>query len=185
MLMSYCDYLLAHYEARWNSKAEVADFRQGPIWELPEQFRVVRFPPHDTRECWTYATVCMSTPEDSSPLELHLLSYVPSNDLTEILYATAHYHRTGAALGLDHTVNFGRPWLTGSSCEHGLISLPYLDGPALEWASIGSVRTRFLWLVPISRSELNFSKANGISALEDLFEKCAVDYANPFRKAVI
>jgi hypothetical protein len=47
--------------------------------------------------------------------------------------AIAHFHRTGSALGLGHTVNFGRPWLPTSSCTHGLGSLPYLDGPDLEW----------------------------------------------------
>lgn len=53
---------------------------------------------------------------------------------------TAHFHRTGSALGLGHTVNFGRPWLPGSSCTHGLVSLPYLFGPELEWLQQPSTR---------------------------------------------
>jgi hypothetical protein len=95
---------------------------------------------------WTYATSGMSRPGDATPLELHLFSPERSEQLVELLMAIAHYHRTGSTLGLGASVNFGRPWLSGSDCSFGLISLPYLDGPALEnfaaaWACIAAAPT--------------------------------------------
>ena len=85
---------------------------------------------------WTYATICMSQPDDADCLELHMFAPKLNDRMAELLVATAHYHRTGQSLGLGHSVNFGMPWWDGSSCDRGLISLPYLDGPKLEWLEI-------------------------------------------------
>jgi hypothetical protein len=65
----------------------------------------------------------MSQPQDETRLELHMLCPYASDKSVELQYITAHFHRTGARLGLNHTVNFGLPWLEGSSRDHALISL--------------------------------------------------------------
>ena len=124
---------------------------------------------------WTYATCGMSARICENALEIHLFSPVQAEELVELLTAVVHYHCTGAPLGLGHTVNFGRPWLAGSRCSFGLVSLPYLDGPdleamrdpALEW------EVRCLWLIPITGRELQFKKERGLEALEDLFQAAA------------
>lgn len=108
-----------------------------------------------------------------------------ADDVAELLVAMAHYHRTAQPLGLDHTVNFGRPWLPDSVCDFGLISLPYLDGPKLEWMDLDSNRVRFLWVVPISRSERDYCRREGVSALEAMFEEAQFDYASPLRHPVV
>jgi len=133
-----------------------------------------------------YATRCMSQLEDEERLELHLLTRRDDDlapALVELLTVTAHYHRTGSSLGLGHTVNFGRPWRPGSACTHGLISLPYLDGPRLEW--LLEPRVRFLWLVPITASELLFKKQHGLEALEERFEAAQFDFLDPLRASVV
>lgn len=173
-----------HYHAAWGRDGEVCPFAAGPVEELPVDFRILRFDPNEVRSVWTYATVGMSQPGDDHGLELHLFSDRPSPEIVELLYATAHFHRTGARLGLGHTVNFGQPWLKESHCTHGLVSLPYLDGPALEHALIFSQAVQCLWLIPITAEELNFKKLLGLDALEERFEAQAFAYASPLRASV-
>jgi hypothetical protein len=126
----------------------------------------------------------MSSIADEQPLELHMFSprEVPAH--TELLTAVAHYHRTGARLGLGHTVNFGRAWLPGSQCDHGLISLPYLDGPRLEELMVDGKLIRCLWLIPVTTAEVEFKKHHGLEALEARFETEQFSYIDPLRRSV-
>jgi hypothetical protein len=129
----------------------------------------------------------MSQPADSSRLELHLFSPVQNEDHVELLTVIAHYHRTGNTLALGHSVNFGRPWFRESSCDYGLISLPYLDGPSLEHLRTdkSELDVQFLWLMPITKAERDYKKAQGIEALEQRFEDIGVDYLNPTRPSAV
>ncbi len=183
-MTSYADSLLEHYRTAWAGSLEKVPFDKGPIGDLPVDFAVMICPPHGSRTLWTYATLCMSQPTDSEPIEVHLFSNSRADQLAELLFAIAHYHRTGSPLGVNHSVNFGRPWFPGSTCDHGLISLPYLDGPKLEWAEIESRSVRFLWVIPITTKEFAFKQDKGIQALEERFEKAHVAYADPFRPSV-
>jgi len=133
---------------------------------------------------WTYATCGMSAVDDKRPLELHLFSLSQSMDLVELLTIVTHFHRTGESLWLGHTVNFGRPWLKGSLCTFGLISLPYLDGPDLQNARIMDQEneTQFLWLIPVTPGEVAYKQKYGLDALETLFEKTGFDYIDPMRR---
>src|SRR5262249_32983773 len=124
----------------------------------------------------------------SHGLELHLHAPNSQEAHVELLTVAAHYHLTEERLGLQHTVAFGRPWYAGSRCAYGLLSLPYLFGPRLEWlgepARSGS--TRFLWLVPITGSERSFIiEQDSAEELEALFEATAFNYLDPYRSAVI
>jgi hypothetical protein len=128
--------------------------------------------------------------EVKEPVELHLFAPTQEDDLIELLFAVAHYHRTETPLWLGHSVNFGRPWWRDSLCAHGLISLPYLDGPPLEWLDLGSnKRVRFLWLIPVTADEIEFKKKAGLEALESAFEQkkidYIIDYINPLRKSLV
>jgi hypothetical protein len=183
--MQYCHSLTEHYEGCWSQRGESCNWEKGPTHGLPNGFHVLRFAPRPRRSAWTYATVCMSQPGDRQPLELHLLSPVASDVHVELLTIIAHYHRTGEELGLGHSVNLGRPWLPGSSCTHGLVSLPYLDGPSLETCEVDGATVRFLWLVPITRDERDFKKKFGLEALEARFEQARFNYLDPDRTSVI
>lgn len=175
--------LASHYEKCWGAQPREQRWKLGPTHELGESFRIFEFGPGRHRS-WIYATSCMSPSSDEHPLELHLFSRHRSPSLSEPLTAVAHYHRTGARLGLRHSVNFGRPWLRGSLCDHGVISLPYLDGPDLEWFHIGPARVRCLWLIPVTTSEVESAKASGFDALETSFEQSRFDYLDAARAAV-
>ena len=182
----WTNFIRNHYEQNWTTDEKVKHWSRGPIQDLPVDFCILEFKPTKTRELWTYATCGMSQPEDEVKVELHLFSKTKDEGLVELLTAITHYHRTSSVLNLNHSVNFGRPWLPNSKCEYGFISLPYLDGPSLEWFSISDeIKIRFLWLIPVMKEEIEFKKQNGIEALENAFEKANFDYANPMRLSVI
>jgi Suppressor of fused protein (SUFU) len=183
--MMWQEYIKNHYRDFWNTEEEVCKFSSGPIYDLPNGFSVLKFPPHGDRDMWTYATCCMSLPVDEKPIELHFFSAFQADEIAELLVATAHYHRTSAKLDIGHSVNFGRPWLNESKCEYGLISLPYLDGPKLEILKLGSRTLNFYWLIPVSASEVEFKKKNGLEALELEFDRSRFDYLNHRREVVV
>jgi hypothetical protein len=119
------------------------------------------------------------------PIECFLLSPVPDVSQVELLTVIAWYHTTTARLGNGHTVNFGRLWMPDSDCDHGLLSLPYLHGPKLEYFHLPNWQTRVLWLIPITKLERDFKARNGLDALEVRFESAGFDYSNPHRSSVI
>lgn len=183
--MNWIKSIKEHYIRNWSAEPQICSFQRGPIHDLPPEFEVLAFPPRTGRTMWTYATCGMSLPDDVSPIELHLFSPIRSDALVELLFAMAHFHRTEAKLNLWHTVNFGRPWLPSSLCSFGFISLPYLDGPRLENFECGEGSGKFYWLIPITQSELELKKAEGVEALEALFDASGFDYVDPVRSSVV
>jgi Suppressor of fused protein (SUFU) len=174
-----------HYEDQWREKAEFCQWQKGPVSDLPENFGILKFQPSLHRNMWIYATCGMSKQPDSNRIELHLFSPCETQSLVELLTVVAHYHLTGDYVDVGHTVNFGRPWLPNSRCDHGLISLPYLDGPDLEWLVTPSGKVRFLWLIPVTLKEVEFLGRNGLEAMEKLFEHSNFNYLDPARVSVI
>lgn len=174
-----------HYRSHWNAMAETSAYAAGPVDQLPPGFTVLRFPPQGEQAMWTYATRGMSLPDDATPIELHVFSAHETQEIDELLFMTAHFHRTSARLGLAHTVNFGRPWVAGSTCDHGLVSLPYLDGPDLEDLVVQDRTIKCYWLIPITRAEREFKVRHGLEALESEFERTSFDYLDPRRKSVV
>jgi len=185
MNSEYCVSIREHYVRQWLGKVDAMKFLKGPIDELPPAFEVLQFAPWNNRTTWTVATKCMSQPRDETRIELHMFSYELREELIELLVAAAHFHRTGSGLHIGDTVNFGRPWLPDSVCDHGLISLPYLDGPKLELMSFADRVTHFLWLIPVTQAEVRFARESGLEALEARFELTNFDYADPLRPSVV
>jgi hypothetical protein len=173
-----------HYRDIWSVAGDLSPLPSGPIHQLPADFAVLRFAPRTGRKMWTYATCGMSQAGDARRIELHMHSPRDSASIVELLTITAHYHRTGATLGLSHSVNFGRPWLDESACDHGYVSLPYLDGPLLENLTALGTTAKFYWLIPVTRSEIAFKKAKGVEALERAFEQASFNYLDPARPSV-
>ena len=73
------------------------------------------------KRVWCYATVGMSA-GDPGGLEVFLVTPEENPRAVEFLYSLAHFHRTGAPVGLGRTVNFGEELWAGSgwitaSCE--------------------------------------------------------------------
>jgi hypothetical protein len=182
--MNEIEAITHHYEVSWKGKSHTTKWRLGPNWQMPAEFSILVFPPSTTRKMWTYATCGMSQQGDAPPLEIHLLSPIETEAHVELLPAVSHYHLTGAYLDVGHIVNFGRPWLSNSTCDHGLISLPYLDGPTLEWLDFNERRIRFLWLIPLTVAEVEFKQSKNLESLEQKLEEGRFDYLDPLRKSV-
>jgi hypothetical protein len=127
----------------------------------------------------------MSQTGDEKLIELHMRSRTEDSTLVELLYATAHFHRTGENLDVGHTVNFGRPWIKDSKCEYGLVSLPYIDGPELEILRLRNHAIYFYWIVPVYRVEVEYKKTHGIELLEKRFDEVGLFYADPNRAPVV
>ena len=177
--------ILKHYARAWGCGGEDAVFLKGPTHELPADFSVRLFPPTKHRAYWVYATCSMSQPDDCRGLELHMFSRYRSPEPVELLYVTAHFHRYGEELGWGHTVSFGRPWIDDSHCDHGFISTPYMDGPKLEVLRLPRGKSiSCLWLLPVTKEEVEFKKKAGIEALEQRFESAKLNYLDPKRKSL-
>lgn len=179
------DRIRGHYTEMWGPIAQELTLGAGPEHELPPRFRVLLFAPSKSRTLWTYATSSMSIPEEPRGLKLHMFTHERDDSIVELLTATAHFQRTGSTLDQGHTVNFGRPWRSGSKADHGLLSLPFLDGPFLEWLPILNRRIRFLWLIPLTGDEVQFKKSFGLEALERLLERSGADLMDPNRTSVV
>jgi len=173
----------AHYARNWVSTGVPCLFNKGPVADLPPDFAVLKFPPREQRQMWTFATRCLGQDSDREPIELHCFSATDAAPLVEMLYTVAHFHRTVTNLCLGHTVNIGKGWWEGSPLKYGLISLPYLDGPALECME-GHAR-RFLWFIPLLEREVEFKRCMGFEALEQALERQGFDYLDPFRASVV
>ena len=173
-----------HYQKYWGQFSEYK-FDKGPIDELPHNFSILKFAPTSKRNMWTYATSGMSNGYYEDLIEIHMFSIMEYDFLIELLTTIVHYHHTCSKLGLGHTINFGCPWFDNSNCEYGLISLPYLDGPLFEWLNSYSYAVRFLWLIPITKDEVQYKKRFGIESLEELFEKSSFNYLDYTRDSVL
>jgi hypothetical protein len=185
--MSYQRNIIEHYETNWKIKPRIYLWDKGPIDKMSNVFRILEFEPTATRPMWSYATCCMSHEADVNPIELHLFSKKKDEALIELLTAVSYYHRVTSTLRLWDTVNFGKPWQDVSLCQNGLISLPYVDGPNLENLENNSNYriTKFYWLIPITKKELDYKKDYGIEKLEIAFETEQFDFLDSGRKSVI
>lgn len=175
-----------HLETQWQARAKRVKWEKGPTHKLHPDFSVLEFGPTNHHGFWIYSTLGMSRErEDEHLIELHLFSATQDVSLIELLTVTASYHRNDSPLGLHHTINFGRAWRDNSKCDHGFISLPYLDGEALEIFTFSGGHLHNLWLIPITEKERDFKMEYGWDALEELFEQNGFDYLNPERPSLI
>jgi|SRR5438876_3160145 len=183
--MSYQEQIIKHYESVWNHAAKIYLWDKGPIEKLPHDFRVLEFAPNRERDMWTYATCSMAQPMDAMPIELHIFSSIKDETIIELLNV-AYYHRNTSMLGLNHTMNFGRPWQNISACNHGFISLPYLEGPDLEKMEVKQNKIiKFYWLIPLPIKKLILKCQKGLKLLKVKSKQNAFDYINPKRRSTV
>lgn len=174
---------IEHCAQFWGPPLTTFDMANTPIGDVAPEFRVVIF---ERPGALVYLTQGMTAFDDPDRLEVFVLSRpvdIWRFDVGFALAALAHFHRTGARVSMGHTVNLGLPIVRGATCDHALLSLPYLDGPDLEWCA--APRVRHLWLIPITQAEREFKIANGLEALEERFEAARVDYLDWGRPSIV
>ena len=176
--------LIEHYQTAWGNISHSLVWSKGPQKDLPKEFRVLSFSKDSTTS--VLATCGLSFGSAENKIELFLYcpeNILEENRLCEILTVTAHYHLTGGNLGVGHSVNWGEPIINGSLCNWGYLSWPYLEGESFGDVQLSS--TKILWLVPITKQELEYKKKNGVDALEIVFEEQGLNYISFFRQSMV
>lgn len=182
----YVKKLQQHYVSYYQTTGHKKVLEKGPNEKLHPDFYILEFAPNKIHDFWAYCTIGMSVDSEEEDL-IELFVYSPRQDdaLVELLTVTASYHRNVLPLNLNHTVNIGQPWLDDSKCDHGFISLPYLDGEQLEILDVGERIINCYWFIPITEKERDYKIESGVEELEQLFEAKQLDYLNPNRKELL
>jgi hypothetical protein len=160
----------------------------GPIMQTLPRFRVRRIAPAERRDPWVYVTVGAweATADQPHGTEFFLLSPEENPLHVELLAMVANLHADDRyRLNVGSTINIGRPWMEGSTADHLLVSLPYPYGPALEQCELGERHVRYLWLVPITATEANLVRQQGLEVLERLLEQSNVNVMSPKRRSLV
>lgn len=179
-----------HIHKVWVHRAfDFFSWELGSITKTMPEFKVARIKPLTDTQAWVYLSVGLSTKiqDNGCGLELFLLSPCEEALHVELLAMIANYScdEKVAKLGLHSIINIGRPWLEGSSCDHLLISLPYTLGPKVEWPICElKHKLRVLWLLPITASEADFARLNGVEALEQMFDIAKINPLDRVRTSV-
>lgn len=182
----YIDGLIRHYENYYGVPGKRLVDTKGPIEKLNKGFILLEFPPNKRHQVFCYCSVGMSVDrQDDNLIELVIYAPKQSESLVELLTACASHHRNVLPINLHHTVNIGQPWLDNSACDHGFISLPYLDGTELEIFKFGGKEIHCYWFIPITEKERDYKIDNGCEALEQLFEDKQLDFLNPARSSLV
>lgn len=184
---SYTEKLLQHYTRYFHTKGKRLELKDPVPGKLHPDFYVLEIPPGKIHSnIYVYCTVGMSCDrKDEHLIELFVYSPIPAKAVAEMLTWCASYHRNKLPLNLHHTVNIGQPWLGDSLCDHGFISLPYLEGLELEIFTPDDRKVHCYWFIPITEKERNYKIENGCEALEQLFEDHRFNYLNPGRACML
>ena len=174
-----------HYTMFWGHRRDDIGMENYPIEQVSPGFRILVFARGEGQ--FAYCTEGMSRNGDRERVEIFLLSREcvlgeTLLEVIEVLCSIAHYHRTGPGLSMGHTVNFGQPIVAGASCDYGLLSLPYLDGPGMEYSRTG---IRCLWLIPITKEEREFKARSGLFEFEEALQRANFDYLDWWRDSVV
>ncbi len=185
MTDNYLHQLQKHYENYFNASGNKLKWPIDPHKKMNPDFYVLEFGPNSKHKLWTYCTVGMSLEGGDNLIELFVFSPKQDRTLVELMTLVSSFHRNDSLLDIHHTFNIGRPWLGDSKCDHGFISLPYLDGEDLELFSFKGEITHCYWLIPITKQERDYKTENGYEALEQLFENKNFNYLNPNRSSLL
>jgi hypothetical protein len=151
--------------------------------------RILEVGPGPRADCWAYVSIgCWArAPHAGNGLEFVVTAPAADTRAADLL-AMAAFRHCGPhpdPLSLGDSVPIGGPWLPGSACDHFLVSLPYLHGPALERCPVGGGFARFLWLLPITAAEARFVRAQGYDAFEEIMRGGAFNVADPGRASLV
>ena len=111
---------------------------------------------------------------DADPLAAKLVAMVAN------LHADPRY-----PMSLGQVLEIGHPWLPGASADHLIVALPTTFGPEFEWLSDRERTVRFIWLVPITKSEADFARRHGLDALQEKLGAARLDVSARVRGSAV
>lgn len=183
--------IIVHLSKFWPSHSmESFEWTIGPIKKSISDFFVLRLEPRVASECWIYCSIgaWKVDGEKTEREEFFILAPNANAAHIETLTMLANFHASEfGPVNVGKIIDIGRAWVDGSTCDHALVSLPYIQGPGFEFANIpeSPIRIRFLWLLPITREEAAFAKKSGVEKLESIFEDKGIDAADFNRLSVV
>ncbi|MFI5666344.1 suppressor of fused domain protein [Streptomyces sp. NPDC051704] len=167
---------------------EVVDFDLGPERrEAVADLHVLVVAPGPRSDSWAYVTAGCWAETEKGGQGLEFVMTAPARDqrFIELMAMIAYYHCGGHRLDLEHSMPIGEPWVPGSTCDHLLISLPYLHGPGLEHCPLPDGHVRILWTLPVTAAEIDFRRSRGHEALERRLDAAGIIPTDPFRSSAV
>ena len=167
-------------------RVSAKSWKRGPLCGEGTSFRVLEVAPGPVSGLWNYVSVgAANLPSKAGdPLEFVLAMESSSDRGIELITMVAWYHGK-ESLGVGHTIPVGEQWLSGSTCDHLLVCLPYPFGPGLEAIRDSRERARILWILPITKAERDFKVSRGLEALESIFDSRAIRFWDVKRASVV
>ena len=145
-------------------------------------------PPGEPRTPWLYVSAGASAEamDDGYGLELLLCAPRAGRAAAKLVAMVANLHADPRyPLSLGQVLEIGHPWLPGASADHLAVALPGIFAPELEWLSDRERTIRFIWLVPITKSEAAFARQHGLEALQAQLGAAQADVAELARASVV
>jgi hypothetical protein len=186
--------LRKHVDSFWpgNPKEELT-YEKDPMKSMLPNWRVLEIAPKENSELWVYLTQgAWEITKDELyekgryGLEFLITSRQKSYIHVESLAMATIYHANPSyRIKLGDTLDIGRGWIDGSSCDHFLVSLPYPFPHELETIRVNDIYVSIWWLIPITKSEAQYAQVNGPEALEKKFEDVGLNCLDINRKPVI
>jgi hypothetical protein len=176
-----------HVREFWQGHAvDPVTWEDNPVLDLVPGFATYRVAPRSEGEGWTYVTVGSSVHEAGGGTEFFLVAPTAERAHAETLGMVSHLHSFEEyRLDVGSVIDLGGPWTDGSRMDHLLVSPPYPYGPALEWAPEEAGGARFLWLLPIHRSEAALIGTESLDAFEELLEAEGVNVLDADRAPLV
>ena len=158
----------------------------GPMPSLFPEFRVLQISPGPKTGNWVYISLGTWQVNVFNSPRLEFIVIAPDKDLqyVELLTAAAYYHHM-EHLDLGHTFPLGEPLSPNSLCTHMQVSLPYPFGPDLEICRVDGEHIHLYWLLPITAAENQYVVQKGTEALEQIFDREALEYWDFKRKSLV
>ncbi|WP_223830243.1 suppressor of fused domain protein [Nocardiopsis quinghaiensis] len=161
-----------HVREFWHGhEVEAVTWEQGLILDRVPGFTTYRVAPRSAGEAWVYVTAGSSVHEAEGGTEFFVMSPAAAEAHTETLAMVSHLHSFEEyRLDVGSVIDIGGPWMEDSRMDHLLVCLPHSYGPALERAPEEAGEARFLWLLPIHRSEAALIGTESLDAFEEILE---------------
>jgi hypothetical protein len=176
-----------HVREFWQGHAvERSTWEHAPLLDRVPGLAVYRVAPRSEGEGWVHVTVGSSLHEAEGGAEFFLMSPTAAEAHAETLAMVSHLHSFEEyRLDVGSVIDLGGPWTEGSRMDHLLVSPPYPYGPALERASAEAGGARFLWLLPVHRSEAALIAGESLEAFEELLEAEGVNVLDTDRAPLV
>jgi hypothetical protein len=119
-------------------------------------------------------------------LEFFVIAREPDDAAGRLVAMVAQLHGDPRyPLSLGQVLEIGHPWLADASCDHLLVCLPGPFGDEFEWLSTRERTVRFVWLLPITRSEAELARTRGPGPLQEKLGVSGVDVAARQRASAV